>query len=83
MHKLPSGLQYDDMVVGSGKMAETGMTVSVNYSGWLTNGTPFDSSLQPGRSPLVLQLGAGSVIQGWEEGLRGMRTAGQQRHLQA
>src|ERR1041385_717339 len=43
-HKLPSGLQYIDTVVGSGKMAESGMTVSVHYSGWLTDGTPFDNS---------------------------------------
>lgn len=79
MHKLASGLQYEDVMIGSGKMAEPGMNVSVHYSGWLTDGTPFDSSRKPGGQPLQFQLGAGRVIQGWEEGIKGMRIGGKRK----
>ena len=78
VHKLASGLQYEDLVVGSGKMAETGMNVSVHYTGWLTDGTQFDSSANSG-SPLKFQLGAGQVIAGWEEGVKGMRIGGKRK----
>jgi peptidylprolyl isomerase len=78
MHKLASGLQYEDVVVGSGKMAEPGMQVSVHYTGTLTDGTKFDSSLDRGQ-PIQFQLGAGRVIQGWEEGIKGMRIGGKRK----
>jgi len=78
VHKLPSGLQYDDLVVGSGKMAEAGMNVSVHYTGWLTDGTKFDSSVDRGQ-PFVFQLGSGQVIKGWDEGVKGMRIGGKRK----
>ena len=80
VHKLASGLQYEDLVVGSGKMAEPGMTVSVHYTGWLTDEakTKFDSSLDRGQ-PFQFQLGGGQVIQGWDEGVKGMRIGGKRK----
>ena len=78
VHKLASGLQYEDVVVGSGKMAEPGMNVSVHYTGTLTNGEKFDSSYDRGQ-PIQFQLGAGRVIQGWEEGIKGMRIGGKRK----
>jgi FKBP-type peptidyl-prolyl cis-trans isomerase len=78
MHKLASGLQYEDVVVGSGKMAEPGMNVSVHYTGWLTDGTKFDSSVDRSQ-PFRFQLGAGQVIQGWDEGVKGMRIGGKRK----
>lgn len=78
VHKLPSGLQYEDMVVGSGKMAEPGMNVSVHYTGWLTDGTKFDSSVDRNQA-FQFQLGAGMVIRGWDEGVKGMRIGGKRK----
>jgi FKBP-type peptidyl-prolyl cis-trans isomerase len=78
VHKLASGLQYEDMNVGSGKMAEPGMNVSVHYTGWLTDGTKFDSSVDRGQ-PFKFQLGAGQVIRGWDEGVKGMRIGGKRK----
>ena len=78
VHKLPSGLQYEDMVVGSGKMAEPGMNVSVHYTGWLTDGTKFDTSLDRNQA-FQFQLGAGMVIRGWDEGVKGMRIGGKRK----
>jgi len=78
VHKLASGLQYEDLVVGSGKMAEPGMNVSVHYIGWLkesTRETPFDTSRDRGQ-PFLFQLGASQVIAGWDEGVKGMRIGG-------
>jgi len=73
-----SGLKYQDIVVGTGAEAQPGMTVSVHYTGWLTDGTKFDSSVDRNK-PLEFPLGAGSVIRGWEEGLTGMKVGGQRR----
>ena len=78
VHKLANGLQYEDLVVGSGKMAEPGMNVSVHYTGWLTDGTKFDSSVDRGQ-PFQFQLGAGQVIKGWDEGVKGMRIGGKRK----
>jgi FKBP-type peptidyl-prolyl cis-trans isomerase FkpA len=78
VHKLASGLQYEDVLVGSGKMAEPGMNVSVQYTGWLTDGTKFDSSVDRG-TPYRFQLGAGNVIKGWDEGIKGMRIGGKRK----
>lgn len=78
LHKLASGLQYEDMVVGNGKMADPGLTVTVHYTGWLTDGTKFDSSVDRGQ-PFTFQLGAGQVIPGWDEGVKGMRVGGKRK----
>jgi FKBP-type peptidyl-prolyl cis-trans isomerase len=78
VHKLPSGLQYEDLVVGSGKMAEAGMNVSVNYTGWRTDGFKFDSSYDRGE-PIKFQLGNGEMIKGWDEGVKGMRIGGKRK----
>ena len=73
-----SGLQYQDVVVGTGAEAQPGVTVSVHYTGWLTDGTKFDSSVDRNK-PLEFPLGVGYVIPGWEEGLTGMKVGGQRR----
>src|SRR5262245_11655428 len=78
VHKLASGLQYDDLVVGSGKMAEAGTNVSIHYTGWLLDGTEFDSSLKSGQ-PLKFQIAGGQMIQGFDEGVRGMRIGGKRK----
>lgn len=71
----PSGLIYDDITVGSGDAAVLGQTVSVHYTGWLTDGTKFDSS-KDRNEPFEFPLGAGYVIRGWDEGVQGMRVGG-------
>jgi FKBP-type peptidyl-prolyl cis-trans isomerase len=63
-----------DEVVGTGAEARVGDTLSVNYTGKLQNGTVFDTSV--GRTPIQFTLGAGQVIQGWEQGLQGMKVGG-------
>lgn len=74
-----SGLQYEDMVEGVGALAYgAGCTVTVHYSGWLTDGTQFDSSLDRGE-PFAFPLGVGYVIPGWDEGIAGMRIGGRRR----
>jgi len=73
-----SGLKYEDLTVGSGAEAIAGKTVSVHYTGWLENGTKFDSSLDRGE-PFMFQLGAGEVIAGWDEGVAGMKVGGKRR----
>lgn len=73
-----SGLQYEDLVVGKGALAQAGSRVSVHYTGWLEDGTKFDSSLDRG-SPFEFTLGAGLVIKGWEEGVAGMRVGGKRK----
>ena len=70
-----SGLQYIDHVVGTGEVAKAGQTVSVHYTGWLTNGTKFDSS-KDRNEPFEFNLGAGQVIKGWDEGVQGMQVGG-------
>ena len=75
VHKLASGLQYTDDVVGNGKMADPGLTAVVHYTGWLLDGTKFDSSKDRGQ-PFSFTLGAGQVIKGWDEGVKGMRIGG-------
>jgi FKBP-type peptidyl-prolyl cis-trans isomerase len=73
-----SGLKYTDIKVGDGAVAETGMVASVHYTGWLMDGTKFDSSLDRGQ-PLSFKLGGGRVIRGWEEGVKGMRVGGKRK----
>ena len=71
----PSGLKYEDVKVGTGDTAEAGKTVTVHYTGWLTNGTKFDSSKDRGQ-PFDFPLGGGRVIRGWDEGVQGMKVGG-------
>ena len=70
-----SGLQYKDVTVGTGAEATPGSNVSVHYTGWLQNGTKFDSSLDGGQ-PFTFSLGQGQVIPGWDEGVAGMKVGG-------
>jgi len=74
-----SGLKYIDIVEGVGAQAKAGQNVTVNYSGWLNNGTPFDSSIGPGRTPFSFGLGAGQVIPGWDEGVANMKVKGKRK----
>lgn len=74
-----SGLQYATVQPGDGGLAEAEDTVSVHYTGWLEDGTLFDSSLKRG-APFEFTLGTGDVIQGWDEGVAGMRV-GEKRQL--
>ena len=70
-----SGLQFADLLVGSGAEAVAGKAVSVDYTGWLIDGKKFDSSRDRGR-PFEFDLGRGQVIKGWDEGVAGMRVGG-------
>jgi FKBP-type peptidyl-prolyl cis-trans isomerase FkpA len=71
----PTGLIVEDIVVGEGSLAASGLRVKVHYTGWLTDGTRFDSSKDRG-DPFVFPLGAGQVIKGWDEGVEGMKVGG-------
>lgn len=73
-----SGLKYYDFVEGAGDTPAEGQTVVVHYSGWLEDGTPFDSSLQRGE-PFSFALGQGQVIDGWDEGLSTMKVGGKRQ----
>jgi len=73
-----SGLQYIDIAVGSGASPQTGQTVQVDYTGWLADGTKFDSSVDRGE-PISFTFGAGQVIPGWDEGLATMKVGGNRR----
>lgn len=74
-----SGLQYEDSITGVGDVATDGQRVTVHYTGWLfqegVQGAKFDSSKDRG-TPFVFNLGAGSVIRGWDEGVAGMQVGG-------
>jgi len=76
----PSGLQYEDTVVGTGKDAQPGRNVTVHYTGWLyedgVQGAKFDSS-KDRDEPFIFPLGGGMVIKGWDEGVQGMKEGGQ------
>ncbi len=81
---LPDGgratLRYSDLKVGDGSIAGAGMTADVNYTGWLTDGTKFDSSLDRGQTfPVHIGEMPPQVILGWDQGLRGMRVGGKRR----
>lgn len=73
-----SGLKYEDLQIGDGAEAKTGDRVQVHYTGWLENGTKFDSSVDRGR-PFEFPLGAGRVIRGWDEGVAGMKVGGKRK----
>ena len=77
MQLLPSGLYVQDLVVGTGNEARASSRVQVHYTGWLPDGTEFDSSR--GGTPFAFVLGRGDVIEGWDQGITGMRVGGQRR----
>ena len=68
-------LQIEDITVGDGEEAVAGKTITVHYTGTLTDGTKFDSSKDRG-TPFSFNLGAGQVIQGWDQGFEGMKVGG-------
>ena len=74
----PSGLQYQDLVAGTGASPTQGKSVKVHYTGWLTNGTKFDSSKDRGE-PFIFQIGLGRVIKGWDEGVASMKVGGKRK----
>ena len=73
-----SGLTIEDTVIGEGAAAAAGRDVTVHYAGWLADGTQFDSSREK-QDPFEFTLGKKEVMEGWEEGLRGMRVGGTRR----
>jgi FKBP-type peptidyl-prolyl cis-trans isomerase len=73
-----SGLKYSDLVVGNGREAALGDTATVHYTGWLTDGKKFDSSVDR-KEPFSFRVGAGQVIKGWDEGVTGMKVGGKRK----
>jgi FKBP-type peptidyl-prolyl cis-trans isomerase FkpA len=78
MKQLTSGLLYADDSVGTGDSVVVGSNVSVLYTGWFPDGTPFDSNRESGQ-PYAFQVGRGEVIEAWDEGLLGMRVGGRRK----
>jgi peptidylprolyl isomerase len=78
MNKSESGLYTQDLVVGTGKEAVSGSRAQVHYTGWLPDGSLFDSS-RPRGEAFTFALGAGQVIKGWDEGVVGMRVGGKRK----
>ncbi|MED5248525.1 MAG: FKBP-type peptidyl-prolyl cis-trans isomerase [Candidatus Neomarinimicrobiota bacterium] len=76
---MSNGLVIEDIKVGEGKEVEKYNIVTVNYTGLLEDGTKFDSSLNPGRTPFRFTVGAKQVIKGWDEGLIGMKVGGKRK----
>ena len=72
-------LIIEDIIVGEGTEAVKHSIVTVNYTGWLEDGSKFDSSLNPGREPFRFTVGAGQVIQGWDQGIPGMKIGGKRK----
>ena len=75
---MAAQLKIEELVVGTGVEAKKGQTVSVHYTGWLTDGKKFDSSKDHGQ-PFSFALGRGQVIQGWDEGVVGMKVGGRRK----
>jgi len=73
-----SGLSIDEIAIGEGAHAIVGKCVTVHYTGWLTDGTKFDSS-KDRNDPFVFGLGQGQVIRGWDEGVQGMKVGGKRK----
>lgn len=78
MTKTPSGLHYQDLVVGTGTEAKAGHQATVHYTGWLPNGSKFDSS-KDRNDPFAFRLAARQVIAGWDEGVAGMKIGGKRK----
>lgn len=76
---MSNGLVIEDIKIGEGQEVEKFNIVTVNYTGLLEDGTKFDSSLNPGRTPFRFTVGAGQVIKGWDEGLMGMKVGGKRK----
>ena len=76
---MDNGLVIEDLVVGEGEGAKDYNKVVVNYTGTLEDGSIFDSSLNPGRDPFTFTLGVGSVIKGWDEGVKDMKVGGKRK----
>jgi peptidylprolyl isomerase len=72
-------LKYVDLVIGKGPMPKVGQTISVLYTGRLSNGTVFDSTGSRNNEPFETPIGVGQVIKGWDEGMLGMRVGGKRR----
>lgn len=75
--ETPSGLKYAELVTGTGATPKDGLIAVVHFTGWLADGTQFDSSRT--RKPFGFKLGSGQVIRGWDEGVRGMKVGGKRR----
>lgn len=78
--ETPGQMKIEDTVVGTGAEAVSGKSVTVHYTGMLTDGTKFDSSVDRGE-PFIFNLGAGEVIQGWDQGVVGMKVGGKRMML--
>jgi peptidylprolyl isomerase len=78
MIKTPSGLAYADLKEGAGPLPTAGKQVKVHYTGWLENGTKFDSSVDRGE-PFVFAIGVGQVVPGWDEGVMSMKVGGKRK----
>ena len=76
---MENGLIVEELIVGDGDEAQDYSKVIVNYTGTLEDGSIFDSSLKPGREPFTFTLGAGSVIKGWDLGVKGMKVGGKRK----
>ena len=76
---MDNGLIIENMEIGDGTEAQDYNKVVVNYTGKLEDGSIFDSSLNPGREPFTFTLGVGSVIKGWDIGIKGMKVGGRRR----
>ena len=76
--KISSGVEAEDVLVGTGAEAMAGSLLTVHYVGTLRDGTKFDSSLDR-RTPFQFVLGSGQVIRGWDEGFKGMKVGGKRR----
>ena len=78
MPTTPSGLTYEDTTEGTGASPRPGQTAVVHYTGYLTDGTTFDSSVDRGQ-PFSFRIGQGQVIKGWDEGVATMKVGGKRR----
>ena len=76
---MGNGLVIEDLVIGEGSEAQDYNKVVVNYTGILEDGSIFDSSLKPGGTPFTFTLGVGSVIKGWDLGVKGMKVGGKRK----
>ena len=76
---MDNGLIIEDIAMGHGSDAKEYNKITVNYTGRLENGSIFDSSLKQGRSPFTFTLGVGSVIKGWDLGVKGMKVGGKRK----